>query len=1563
LDDQSRHAEPNDPQVDAALRDYLERVDRGERIDREEFLARHAPIADQLRSFIAVEGEMRKLAGAEAPLDLADDSTKSFVRHGQETIMPQSVGTRSAESGETGLAGQFGRYRIIRVLGKGAMGAVYLAEDTQLERSVAIKTPHFTENPTEESLERFYREARVAATLRQPNICPVFDVGQIEGKHYISMAYIEGRSLSAFIKPDKPQTERQILIVIRKLALALQEAHDHGIVHRDLKPANIIVDKKGEPIIMDFGLARQTRGKDDIRLTQTGNIIGTPAYMSPEQVEGEPSKIGPSTDQYSLGAILYELLTGDLPFRGSVIAVMGQILTKELTPPSQLRPDLDPRIEAVCLKMMAKTPSKRFASLKAVADELATILKNAAAKSTPSQDKLTSFSAQSPAGDRLRADVGASQVLKSLKQKTLTESDVASLEELARKCYSRRDFEQVIQIIERIPEEKRNAGLVALLEKARGKVDEIAFLICDMDEAERLNDVQTALKKAEALLTVKPGHHRALEVQEKYSGYGEGGAARIGVLDQFRRPLNDGGWIPWSVLAFGLAILAVMTGIIVIQIGKTAIVIKVEDPEVTVEVAAKGNKIEIVRGPREEKVEVEPGEQELKISYGGLETRTKRFELKKGQKRQVTVSIVNREIVADLDRESLPVIKGSEEAGPGQPAGENAGGERLAAVQKKTGLERPNPAAKAEGPAILVAPFDQPAATKSQERWVNHLSAPVQTINSIGMPLRLIPPGRFQMGSPESADQLMKAFPYRGREMFSGEGPVHSVTISHPFYIGQYEVTLVEFQSFVDATGYQTDVERTAKGGWGRMRSGDVNQQRGFNWRNNGEKQERDWPVVNVSFNDATAFCAWLSKKEGKRYRLPTEAEWEYACRAGSTERYYNGDDPKELTKIANVAIQSVRNVAHPVGHLAANQFGLFDMLGNATEWCSDWYGEDYYANSPAVDPAGPPRGDVHVHRGGSWYARPDTARCARRGHDHDSVSGFAWIGFRVVCETGAAENVPVGQDVVTIPAEENKPVAAVPGTPAVRPKSNVASTASKILGRPFLVRGEWRIENDELVQPTLAAPKDLCPLFVFGEETLSNYDLTLEAKKTGGRHGIGVFFHWLGAEHFREFNLWANKDTNFPYTYNGKAGRETGPKELHYASNRWYSLKFEARGDRFRVYVDGVLQFDQTDARFTRGRICLVTWGTTARFRRIKISDPQGLVLFEGLPELPSVSNKANQKADIGNSSRSLTAGEAAAKSAQQEWAERSKTPVIVANSLGMKLALIPPGEFQMGSPKSERGRGRNEQQHRVRITKPFYLGAYEITQSEFERVTGRNPSFFSNGGDQAEAATGLDTSRYPVESVTWYDAVEFCNKLSEKEGRRPYYRIVGIEREAQGSITGAKVSVEGGGGYRLPTEAQWEYACRAGTSTPFNFGQADNGAQSNCSGEAPYGTEERGPALGRTVPVGSYQPNAFGLYDMHGNVWEWCWDVFDDSHHKNSPESDPIGPPRTPKAIRKKSKTNDPLESDPAGSSGGSERVRRGGSWLGGAARSRSAFRRRSTPDHQIYDLGFRVARSSEE
>jgi len=185
-----------------------------------------------------------------------------------------------------------------------------------------------------------------------------------------------------------------------------------------------------------------------------------------------------------------------------------------------------------------------------------------------------------------------------------------------------------------------------------------------------------------------------------------------------------------------------------------------------------------------------------------------------------------------------------------------------------------------------------------------------------------------------------------------------------------------------------------------------------------------------------------------------------------------------------------------------------------------------------------------------------------------------------------------------------------------------------------------------------------------------------------------------------------------------------------------------------------------------------------------------------------------------------------------------------IITNSIGMELVLIPPGDFLMGSPEEEKDRRDDETLHRVRITEPFHLSVYKVTQSEYERVMGENPSHFSSGGGGNVQVSNLETSRFPVEQVTWEDAIDFCRKLSLLP-----------EEKAAGRI------------YRLPTEAEWEYACRASTATPFHFGSQLNGREANCDG-TPYGTDTEGPYLGRTTSVGSYQPNAFGLYDMHGNV-----------------------------------------------------------------------------------------------
>jgi formylglycine-generating enzyme required for sulfatase activity len=235
-----------------------------------------------------------------------------------------------------------------------------------------------------------------------------------------------------------------------------------------------------------------------------------------------------------------------------------------------------------------------------------------------------------------------------------------------------------------------------------------------------------------------------------------------------------------------------------------------------------------------------------------------------------------------------------------------------------------------------------------------------------------------------------------------------------PFYLGAHHVTVGQFWQFVTDAGYQTEAEKgtTVKGAFGwSAEKGKYELNEKYSWRNRGFQQSDEHPVVCVSWNDAGEFCKWLNRKEGREYRLPTEAEWEYACRAGTTTRYWCGDDHEKLAEVANIADATAKAkfpdwkftinasdgyiFTSPVGSFRPNAFGLYDMHGNAWQWCADWFDEHYYDTSPAEDPRGPESGAPRVLRGGSWNDGPSNSRSAYRygGAPGGRVNN---LGFRV---------------------------------------------------------------------------------------------------------------------------------------------------------------------------------------------------------------------------------------------------------------------------------------------------------------------------------------------------------------------------------------------------------------------------------------------------------------------------------------------------------------------------------------------------------------------------------------
>ncbi|HEY4312155.1 MAG TPA: serine/threonine-protein kinase [Pirellulales bacterium] len=348
-----------------------EQLHRGEPPEIDALLAQHPDLADELRPLWAAMLVTDCVAAGSRAADPARGSSGDDLTH-DHSPRPDSAGARRAVESSEPVLRQFADYELLEELGRGGMGVVYRARQISLNRIVALKMVLRGDMASPADLARFRTEAEAAARLDHPTIVPVYEVGDCDGQPYFTMKYVTGTTLARRLT-EGPLTAREAASLLAPVAQAIHYAHSRGVLHRDLKPSNILIDAEGRPHVSDFGLAKRVEA--EMNLTLSGAILGTPAHMAPEQAAGTRGKLGPTSDVYSLGTILYQMLTGRPPFQAaSPVDTVLLVLEQDPLPPRLINPRADRELEMIALKCLQKPQDLRYQSAKLLADDLEAFL-------------------------------------------------------------------------------------------------------------------------------------------------------------------------------------------------------------------------------------------------------------------------------------------------------------------------------------------------------------------------------------------------------------------------------------------------------------------------------------------------------------------------------------------------------------------------------------------------------------------------------------------------------------------------------------------------------------------------------------------------------------------------------------------------------------------------------------------------------------------------------------------------------------------------------------------------------------------------------------------------------------------------------------------------------------------------------------------------------------------------------------------------------------------------------------------------------------------------------------
>jgi len=936
-----------------------------------------------------------------------------------------------------------GGYRLIKPIGTGGMGSVFKAiveaDDLPVVKGaiVAIKLLHPHLRSIREFVKRFHREARLAAKINHPNVVRVLDEGVDDRKHYIVMEYVRGIKLSEMMGDGQPLSPQQTIEIMNQVCEALKAAGHisdaaepdrvRSLVHRDVKPDNIVIqplDRKQYQTMMqtddktalasirvkllDFGLAKDVKALSTV-LSQTGQSLGTPAYMSPEQCTG--GKVDARSDIYSLGVCAYHMITGTTPFAGPTTVAYAQQHAEEPPPDVLSRNPLCPRNLGNCiLRCLAKDPKDRYQNCSELQADLARV---SAGKSVARVHRFKKPRAVSRRKIGAIAAAGALAVLLAVAALwfLMTDQVKADLAEAIRQADTAIASEDYVgakkilsDAIDAVSDRPDRESLIA---PAARRLQEIAARAAEQEASEaRRRHEQAAVA---ALADIK-----AKIAREEWQA----------AIDAANRAIRDYADTPSAAEFPDL-------------LGRAETGLKAQQKALAAAEAERQKRLAAERKAAHERFVTYRDAGLAAMKDKDYHAAIRQFDLALEQEDDATVRgyrqqcldkvTKHRIAVADFDVKGDVSIRAAGETVPelllqefGQDRYQLVERSQLAAILAEHDLTIAevvsNPALlsgkKLKGLRYLVlgsvvrlgslaisarlvdvntGDMVQTAKVTAEDaRGLQgalgelarilqmtaaekkiHLNALLaggaggKTLtltlgDGVTMKLVRIEAGKFTMGSEKG---------------FSYEKPVHQVTITRPFYMGATEVTQAQWKAVMGTQPWE------------------------------GQKYTKaaaDHAASYITWDDAAAFCTALSKKTGRTVRLPTEAEWEYACRAGTTTVYSFGDDSSKLGDYAwyyDNAYKKDEKYAHPVGVKKPNAWGLYDMHGNVWEWCADWYA-DSYANADTRDPKGPASGKFRVLRGGSWFDPAGASRAAYRSSFTPDLRIYHY-GFRVVVVSG----------------------------------------------------------------------------------------------------------------------------------------------------------------------------------------------------------------------------------------------------------------------------------------------------------------------------------------------------------------------------------------------------------------------------------------------------------------------------------------------------------------------------------------------------------------------------------